>query len=440
MKALDSNTLSEFGKSYQSKNRDVVTNAIIKNGLHAIAENRNAHQQNIFAFSNEIKTGKITMQGRSGRCWIFAGLNLLREKMAKDIEMKDFELSQTYHMFYDKLEKANYFLENIILTRKEKRDSRLVMWLLKDPIPDGGQWDMFVNLVEKYGVVPQNIMPETYHSTNTLLLNRLLSGKLREYAMHLRNASGESAAYEQKMAFMEEFYLLLATFLGEPPAKFNFEYANDNDEYNIHENITPQQFLKEYIKIDVSDYVSVINAPADDKPFLQSYTVDYLNNMVAGKPIFYMNVDNETLKNLTLKQLNEKEPVWFGCDVGKWSDRNSGVMDTETYRYDQVLDVKFDLSKGERLMYGDSLLTHAMLFTGVNLINGKPNRWKVENSWGEKAGNKGFFVMSDNWFNQFNYQVVVHKKYFQQDLLTLPDQEPIHLPPWDPMGSLALVQ
>jgi len=435
---LDNKTLEQFAKAYHASERDIVTNATIKNGLHAIAQSRQAATTNTYTFSNEIKTGKITSQGRSGRCWIFAGLNLLREKTAKKIEVKDFTLSQTYLMFYDKLEKANFFLENIIRTKDEDRNGRLVMWLLNDPIPDGGQWDMFVNLVQKYGVVPLEAMPETYHSANTFLFNKLLSSKLREYAMKLRKCDITSC-HELKIRFMEEFYVLLATFLGEPPQKFDFEYTNDNDTYHIAQNITPHRFYNEFVSADVTEYISVINAPADDKPLNKTYTVDFLNNMEGGKPIFYLNLDIQDMKSLTINQLNDGEPVWFGCDVGQWSDRDSGIMDTETYRYDKVLQTTFGFSKGERLMYGDSLMTHAMLFTGVNLLENKPNRWKVENSWGEKAGKKGFFVMSDSWFEHFNYQVVIHKKHLTSKQNEMLAQKPIALPPWDPMGSLAHV-
>ncbi len=432
---------NDFGNS---PHREVIKNAIIKNGLPAIAFNNKVISGMQYTFSSEIETGKITAQKRSGRCWMFAGLNLFRHKIAENYKMKDFELSQNYLTFYDKLEKANFFLESILQTLNEDIYSRLLMWLLNNPVQDGGQWDMFANLIKKYGVVPKYLMPETFHSNNSLVMNEILTSKLREYAADLRNQLKEGKTTDQlreiKQQQLSEFYRLLVFFLGDPPEKFDFEYKDDEKAYHLEKELTPVEFFNKYIGVNLDDYISLINAPTPDKPFNRTYTVDYLGNVIDGKKVLYLNMDIESLKEFTLKQLQNNEPVWFGCDVMKFMDKDSGIMDSRLFLYDEALETPFHFTKTERLLYGESLLTHAMVFTGVNLVNEKPTRWKVENSWGDEQGQKGFFVMSDKWFEEYNFQVIIHRKYLPEQLLKQLEEEPVVLPPWDPMGSVALMR
>ncbi|MBX6350015.1 MAG: C1 family peptidase [Clostridia bacterium] len=417
-------------------------NAIRKNGVQAVALNQDIITARPYTFSHEIETGPITHQKKSGRCWMFAGLNTLRVAVMRRCKLKEFELSQAYQMFWDKFERSNYFLEAIIETRDEDLHGRLVAWLLDAPLNDGGQWDMFVNLVEKYGVVPKYAMPESFHSSDSAGMNRILTLKLREYARRLRemyhqgNASlAELRAEKERM--LGEVYRLLVRFLGEPPSRFDFEYRDKDGDFHRDPGLTPQEFLQAYVGLDLSEYVSLIHAPTADKPFGRTYTVQYLGYVKGGRDVLYLNVEIETLKEMALRQLLDGEPVWFGCDVGKMSDRASGVLDARLYDYEGVLGVRFDLDKAGRLDYGESRMTHAMVFTGVNLVNGRPNRWKVENSWGTEPGHQGFFVMSDDWFDEFMYQVVVKKSYLPPELQEALKQPPIVLPPWDPMGSLA---
>jgi bleomycin hydrolase len=445
--AITNESLESFSKKYNEKiENKLLTNAIIKNGINNTAINNDCIIDMPYNFSEELETGKITSQKKSGRCWLFAGLNTFRYKISKKLNLKqeDFELSQGYLMFWDKLEKANYFLENIIETRKEAVDNRVVMWLLDAPMQDGGQWDMFLNLVEKYGVIPKTIMPESYHSSNSMVMNRLLTLRLRKNAVTLRKMAKQGKNIDEirneKEKMMKEFYGVLCHFLGEPPKKFDFEYRDKDNKFYRDNDITPIEFYKKYLGINIRDYVSIINAPTSDKPFNKTFTVKYLGNVVGGKAIHYLNLEIEELKKLAISQMKAGELVWFGCDVGKMSDRDLGIMDTDIYNYDQVLNTDLSLSKEDRLNYGESCLTHAMVFTGVNIVDGKPNRWKVENSWGEEPGNKGFFVMSDEWFEQFIYQVVINKKYLSKEQLQALEQEAIELNPWDPMGSLALMK
>lgn len=432
---------SIFKKQPEHAVAEVMKNAIIANGIEKVAFNNSSRIGLQNNFSNEIKTGKITSQEKSGRCWMFAGLNLFRSSIAKRLNTDDFEFSQNYPMFFDKLEKANFFLESIINTSSEDIYSRIVMWLLRDPLQDGGQWDMFVNLINKYGAVPKNVMPETFHSSNSALMNQLLTSQLRKWASLLRNMHQEGnpdeKLREKKSELLTEFYRFLTYFLGEPPEVFHFEYRNKDGNHISIDNLTPVNFYKEFVGIDLNEYISLINAPTPDKPFGKIYTITYLGNVIEGNKILYLNTPIDIMKSCTIKQLNDNETVWFGCDVRLQTDRQKGLMDTRVFLFDNALDTQFDMNKSERLLFGESQLTHAMVFTGVNLKNGKPDRWKVENSWGEDRGEKGFFIMSDSWFDEFNYQVVVNKKYLSDEMKTQLNTDPVVLSPWDPMGSLA---
>ena len=435
---------SEMKSAATSRDDDKqLRNSILSVGLDKTALNHDSEIGMQHTFSIDLKTGKITSQKSSGRCWLFAGLNTMRPKIMKDLNLDNFELSQTYQMFFDKIEKANYFLENILETLDKKTDSRVIDWLLSSPLNDGGQWDMFTSIIEKYGVVPKSAMPETFHSSASRRMNSILTVKLREYASVLRklhqDGKGLAKLRTRKQKMLTEFYRLSTMFLGIPLEKFTYEYKDKDDKFHRDADLTPVEFYNKYVGIDLSDYVSIINAPTEDKPFSRTYTVKYLGNVEGGNPVKYLNVDIATLKKLALKQLKDKQPVWFGCDVGKMMEREKGILDANNYDYSGVLRTEFGLDKASRLDYGESVMTQAMVFMGVNNTDdGTPNRWKVENSWGKKTGNDGFYVMSDKWFEEYTYQVVVHKKYLSKKLLKALELEPIVLDPWDPMGSLAL--
>jgi len=435
--------LNEFKKGFNNvPHNRIMMDAITNVSVDDVAMNRDSLINMDFTFSNEIKTAKITSQKKSGRCWIFAGTNTLRIYLMRKLNLEEFELSQSFPFFFDKLEKSNYFLESIIDTINEDIKSRIVMWLLDAPINDGGQWDMFINLVEKYGIVPKSVYPETYNSSNSAVLNSLLTLKLREYASILRDMKRKhksiASIRKEKENMLREIYKFLAINFGIPPERFDFEYRDKGNKFHRYRDITPQEFYRKFIGLDLRNYVSLINAPMEDKVYNQTYTVEYLGNVKGGKDVLYLNLPIDTLKKLAVKQLKDNEPVWFGCDVGKFSDRKKGIMDSELFDYHLVFGADFRWDKGKRLDYGESRLTHAMVFTGVNLLNGEPRRWKVENSWGEDVGEKGYFVMSNKWFSEFLYQVVINKKYIPQKIVKLLEKKPVILPPWDPMGSLAL--
>ena len=444
-KIIDQPKLEKFQKKFKKReNSEIIANAVIKNGINDTALNNESVKKMHYDFSEEIDVGEVTNQEKSGRCWMFAALNNIRYSISKDLNIKDhdFELSQSYTMFWDKLEKANYFLENIISTVELELDSRRVMWLLNEPTNDGGQWDMFTALIEKYGIVPKYVMPESYHSSNSRYMNKILSLKLRDLAKTLREdfklGADKESLREEKEDMLSEIYSILAYFLGEPPQEFDFEYKDKDGEFYRDSSLTPKEFYNKYSQVKMTDYVSIINAPTNDKPFDQTYTVEFLGNVKEGQQIHYLNLPIEKLIDYSKTQLEDGEPVWFGCDVGQWSDRDLGIMDTELFNYENLLDTKFSLDKGQRLQYGESILTHAMVFTGVNLDDqDQAERWKVQNSWGKKVGEDGFFIMSNDWFKEFNYEVVINKKYLSESDLESYQKEAVVLKPWDPMGSLA---
>jgi bleomycin hydrolase len=360
----------------------------------------------------------------------------------KKLNLGTFELSEIYQMFWDKVEKANYFLENIIESKEEPLNGRLVSSLLSDPVPDGGQWNMFANLVRKYGVIPKTFMPETANSDNSEPMNALLRTKLREYAKVLREMNEQGASTttlrEKKGELMEEFYRMLCINLGVPPETFYWEWRDKDGVFNRRGNTTPVAFYNEYVGLDLDDFVSLINAPTKDKPFNKLYTVKYLGNMVGGRDTRYLNVDLKTLKKATVDMIKGNHAVWFGCDVGKMLQTNMGAMDLSIYDYELVYGMKFQLDKAARLDFGDSEMTHAMVITGVDLDeHGNPRKWRVENSWGAAVGDKGYMYMMDEWFDEYLYEVVVRKEYLAPELLKILDTEPVVLSFWDPMGTLA---
>lgn len=439
---ISDENIKEFSKNYNSnKNYKIISNALSKNSILAVTYNNNILANTQFKFSLEIETLKVTNQKQSGRCWIFAGLNVLREIVAKKLNMENFEFSQNYVAFWDKFEKINYFLESIIDTIDEPVDSRIVDWIVQTGVQDGGQWEMFTNIVEKYGVVPKEIMPETFLSSNTATMNGLLNTKLRKAASRLREMGAldesKESIMKEKASMLEEFYSYLCICFGEPPKEFVWEYRDKNKTFIRTEITKPMEFFDLYIGDVLKNYVSIINSPTSDKIYGKSYTVKYLGNVIGGNEVTYINTDINTMKMLTKQQLKNDEIVWFGSDVSKYMDRDSGILDTEAFDYNTAFEMNFNMTKQERLDYRESSMNHAMVITGVNLLNDIPNRWKIENSWGDEKGEKGYFVMSDKWFDEYVYQVVIDKKYLTKELKFALDQNPIVLNPWDPMGSLA---
>ncbi len=437
-KNISLSTIKTFKNKFLRNNKNTASrNALIKNDLANVALNWENFSQINHNFSNLIKKElPATNQMASGRCWGFAGLNLMRLQVVDSLELNTFEFSQNYFMFWDKLEKANYFLENIIKSRNEAYESRLITHLLKAPVQDGGQWDMFVNLINKYGAVPKDVMPETNHSSKSGAMNYILTHKLREFASILRKKSPKNSAALKK-DMMETIYNLLAMFLGQPPDVINWSTRNKDNRHIVISDMTPIDFCKKYADINIKDKVCLIHAPMSNKKFNTMYTVDYLGNVVEGQIIKYLNVDIKELKKSAMDSIKNNEAVWFGCDVGKRFSRDMGVLDMGIYDYENVFQTSFKMNKQTRLEYGDSEMTHAMLLTGVDIKKRNSTKWKIENSWGTKSGNQGYMMMTDEWFDEYTYEVVIDKKYLNKRLLKYLDMEPVALAPWDPMGALA---
>ena len=436
--------IRKFNKSFNSStSNQLARNALIQNDINKVAVHWENFSKINHIFSNTIsKQLPVTNQKSSGRCWGFAGLNLLRLEIVKNYNLSNFEFSQNYFMFWDKLEKANYFLENILKTLDQNYDSRLMMHLLQAPVQDGGQWDMFVNLIEKYGLVPKSVMPETNHSSKSSMMNYFLTHKLRECAFILRKSKKPRTTIKQlrskKEEMMSVIYSLLCMFLGNPPIKFDWSIKDKNNKFTRFNNVDPLNFYRKFTKVKLKNKVCLINAPMSNKKMNELYTIDFLGNVVGGNIIKYANVEINELKKAAIKSIKNDEAVWFGCDVGKMFNRELGIMDMDLYDYEKLFDTKFKMNKASRLEYGDSAMTHAMLFTGVDLKRNTPTKWRVENSWGDKNGDKGYYLMSDSWFDEYNYEVVVDKKYLSNKTLEIFNREPHNLEPWDPMGALAV--
>lgn len=426
----------------EPRNR-LALNAVTKNSAHAVALDRAVVNQTNHVYSHVLKTNEATSQEHSGRCWIFAGLNLFRVEAMKRLNVEKFELSQSYLMFWDKLEKSNYFLESAIATAGEPLDGRLVQFLLQSPIQDGGQWDMFSNLVRKYGVVPKSVMKETESSGNSNLMNARVTTRLREHAAELRAKAARGTPMTtleaRKAEMMAEIYRMLAIHLGEPPRSFLWQWRDKDDKFHRDGALTPQQFYEKYVAYPMDELVCLIHCPMDGRPFNQLYTIGYLGNVAEGDIIRYLNVDLAVFKQAAVNMLVKSQiPVWFGCDVGQRFSRDAGVMDLDVFDYALTYGVEHTAGKGERLAFAHSQMTHAMVFTGVDISDaGAPTKWRVENSWGEGTGEKGFLVMTDAWFDEYMYEVLVRKEFVPAEALAALAGEPVVLPPWDPMGSLA---
>jgi bleomycin hydrolase len=410
----------------------------------------------VFNHEVEFKTGPVTAQKSSGRCWLFATTNVIRYEVMKQLKLKEFQLSQSYLFFWDKLNKSNYYLELSIQNADLPVDDRLVNFLAKDPISDGGQWDMAVNLLETYGLVPQPIYPESFHSSLSSPINMLLKTKLREHALTLRTLSSSlkadpsvsqelaiSTLRAKKEELMQEVYTIMSATLGVPPkpnATFTWEYYTEDGKYAKWEG-TPLQFYKAFTaKFSPAESFSLINDPRNE--YGKLYTVNKLGNIWGGRPVLYVNTEVDDLKQAIVRSIKAGQPVFFGCDVGQFSDSSKGVgiMDTDYFEYEQAFNITLGLTKAQRLQTNESAMTHAMVISGVHVDEktGRPVRFKVENSWGEESGVKGYNVMSDKWFDQFVFQVVVHKSLATKEHVKIfESEERIVLPAWDPMGALA---
>ncbi|HUJ04886.1 MAG TPA: C1 family peptidase [Streptosporangiaceae bacterium] len=414
-------------------------NAVTRVSIDDVAISRDIVNNTSHSLSVLLDDWKVTDQQRSGRCWLFAGLNLLRVGAMRRMGLKDFEFSQNYAMFWDKIERANYFLEAVIETAGSDVDDRTVAHLLEAVADDGGQWNMFVALVDKHGLVPKSFMPETNSSGDTGRMNTALRSLLRQGAKSVRQAyaHGEDAAREEKADILRVVFRVLCIHLGTPPERFEWQWTDRDREFHRDGVLTPQEFAARYVDLPIDDYVCLVHDPRPSSPAGRTFTVQYLGNVVGARPVTYLNVDMAMMKDIASRTIQGGEPVWFGCDVGKMMSNEYGLWDAGLYDLPSVYGTPFTLGKAERLIYHETQMTHAMLFTGVDIADGVARKWRVENSWGTERGKDGFYTMNDSWFDEYVFEIAARRSALPESLQAALDGEPIVLPAWDPMGALA---
>jgi len=439
-KTITRKQVVELRKEFDAEpSNKVAQNAVTNVQLPDLTLNRDLVQDIDDSFSIKLDDWKVTAQMRSGRCWLFATLNLFRVGAMKKMNLKNFEFSQAHTHFWDKFERSNHLLESIIETSDRPVDDRTIHFLLSDPIGDGGQWNMAMNLVRKHGLVPKTAYPESNSSSATRWMNAELKDILRSSASEIRAIIDGGGTVEEARAHKEkriaDIWKMLCIHLGTPPKTFNWQWRDKDGEFHRNGRMTPQQFAAEFVDIEWEDYVCIVNDPRNE--YYRTYTVDFLQNVAGGPPVVYLNVPSKEMKAITLKLLEDGMPVWMGCDVGKEMDRKRGLWDADLFDVEGLYGVEYGMDKADRLRHNQTMMTHAMLFTGVDVVNGRPRRWRVENAWGQDTGQKGYYTMNDSWYDQYMFEIAAPKDYLTEKMLEGLETEPVVLPAWDPMGSLA---
>ena len=439
-KTITRKQVAELRKGFDAESSNkVAQNAVTNVQLPDLTLNRELVQDIDDSFSTKLDDWKVTAQMRSGRCWLFATLNLLRVGAMKKMKVKNFEFSQAHIHFWDKFERANHLLESIIETSDRPVDDRTIHFLLSDPIGDGGQWNMATNLIRKHGLVPKSAYPESNSSSATRWMNAELKNILRSSACEIRaivdGGGSVEEAREHKEKRIADIWNMLCIHLGTPPKTFNWQWRDKDGDFHRNGRMTPQQFAAEFVDIDWEDYVCIVNDPRNE--YYQTYTVDFLQNVAGGPPVVYLNVPSKEMKAITQKLLEDGVPVWMGCDVGKEMDRKRGLWDADLFDVEGLYGVEYGMDKADRLRHNQTMMPHAMLFTGVDVVNGRPRRWRVENSWGADTGQKGYYTMNDSWYDQYMFEIAAPTSYLTEKMQAGLEAEPVVLPAWDPMGSLA---
>ena len=447
---LDQTRLEGLRTAFDEREANhVAMNAVTQVGIDEVAHNYNRSRLLQHRFSVSIDNGTVTSQAHSGRCWLFSSLNVARfvARKALNIDgestanpMGDFELSQNYAMYYDKLERVNYFLRDVaaLVRAGEPVDSQLMRFLMGDVMGDGGQWIMAMNIYKKYGAVPKQFYPETASSQNTSQMNDQLRRLLHQATAHMvADPDGIDEIIDRTL---EAGHRMLTIHLGTPPTSFDWEWTDKDGVFHRDGRITPQEFWKRYVNAGLEDYVCLVDDPRPEHPKGRKIGIEHLGNVAGGDPTEYLNVPVEVMKDCARRLMSEQGlPVWFGADCHPMMDRKAGQWATDLFEYGRVYGVDFDMDKEQRVRFGDSAQNHAMAFVGVDVADDgrTTNRWRVENSWGGDIANKGYFTMSDDWFSQYVYEVAVPKSMLPEEYRQAFDQEAIMLPAWDPMGALA---
>lgn len=430
--------LSRISEGYAgTPEQKAIRNALATNPLSALAVNAENLAMMDTHFSDVVPSEGITDQKSSGRCWLFTGLNVLRAKMIDEYGLGAFYLSQNYLFFYDQLEKSNLFLQAVIDTRDLPSDDRTVDWLFRNPLSDGGQFTGVSNLIMKYGMVPAEIMPETYAANNTSQMATVIKRKLREFGLELRSDAGakEKALEKRKVEMLSEVYRLLVYFLGEPPVSFEWTMRDKEGNVLSTKEYTPKSFYEEYIGENLEDnYIMVMNDPS--REYGKVYEIEYDRHVYDGHNWLYVNLPIEKIKEMAIASIKGGCAMYFSCDVGKFLDSKRGTLNLDNFDYESVMGTTFGMDKADRVRSYDSGSTHAMTLVAVDIDeDGNPVKWMVENSWGPSAGYQGKLIMTDEWFNEYMFRVVVEKQFVPEDVMEMMKQQPIKLPPWDPMFS-----
>jgi len=420
----------------KNPSKTALTNAISNNSIKKLALDQDNKGKVNFYINTKVATKGITNQKSSGRCWMYTGLNVMRAKVIEKYDLDEFQFSHTYLFFYDQLEKANLFYNGMIETAFLPMDDREVEWLLKNPISDGGQWTGVVDLVSKYGLVPASAMPETFQSESTSMMSRLIRRKLREDGLEMRQLGqsrlSREALFEMKNQKLAEIYQILAFSLGEPPVDFEWQYKKKDGTISKAQKFTPMEFYTEVLNINFDDYVMLMNDPGKDMN--QLYEIKYDRHMQEGGNWKYINLEADQIKKFAIASIQDNEGMYFSCDVGKQLESDKGFLDLNTYDYSSLFGIDFSMDKKARIQTFESGSSHGMALMGANIINDNTaDKWLLENSWGNKKGHNGYLIMTDEWFDEFMFRLVVHKKYIDEETLKILEQEAIILPPWDPM-------
>ena len=427
--------LEQISATYEDNGYDkAISNALAGTSISVLAVNADNAAMIDTHFSDRVKTKGITDQKSSGRCWLFTGLNVLRAKMIDKYDLPGMEFSQSYLFFYDQLEKANPFLQGVIDTRKLPFEDRQVDWLFSNPLSDGGQFTGVSNLITKYGLVPAEAMPETFQANNTSQMANLLKLKLREFGLELRAAAKARPAelQEMKVRQLSEIYRMLALCLGEPVKEFEWTRCDRDNNIVSRATYTPMGFYQEFIGEDLeNNYVMIMNDPT--REYGKVYEIDYDRHVYDGHNWLYINLPVERIKEMAISSIKDNVAMYFSCDVGKFYNSKKGTLDIANFDYASLMGVTFGMDKKQRVQTHASGSSHAMTLIAVDIVDGEPVKWMVENSWGPASGYKGCLIMTDEWFDEYMFRLVVEKKYVPEDVLKMLDQEPVMLPAWDPM-------